>query len=145
MSNHDSANAPGLPSRRRFLARATAGVAGGLVASTALGQPANVLGQPSAISESPDPIFALIEDHRLAFAYANEPGVSEEETAVRVTIEDAKLWVLAETEPQTIEGASRLLDYIANYDNGCMLTAEMHCVAMQNVANALAGMEGRHV
>jgi hypothetical protein len=75
-------------------------------------------------------------------AYANEPGVSDEETAARVDSEEAALWALAETEPQTIEGASRLLDYIANYDNGCLLTAEMHCLAMLSVASALRSIGG---
>lgn len=122
--------------RRRFLSQAAIAIAGGAVAGAAL--PAG-----GALA-SADPLIALIEDHRRAFAYANEPGASDEETAARVAAEDAALWALAETEPQTIEGASRLLDYIANYDNGCFLTAEMHCVAMQTVANALAKMEGIH-
>ena len=40
MSKLDSANTIGLPSRRLFLTRATAGLAGGLVAAAALAAPA---------------------------------------------------------------------------------------------------------
>jgi hypothetical protein len=58
MSKLDSANAIGLPSRRLFLTRATAGLAGGLVAAAALAAPAL-----AALPAAPvvDPVIALAE------------------------------------------------------------------------------------
>jgi hypothetical protein len=128
-------------SRRRFFllvghagaaAAATATLANGLKATAAIAGPAS------------DPALALIEEHRRAFAYANERGTSEEECGRRVDLEDEVLWRLAETEPTTIGGARALLEHIADYDSGCMLTAELHCAAMSSVAAALAKMEAAH-
>jgi hypothetical protein len=58
MSKLDSANATSLPSRRLFLTRATAGLAGGLVTTAALAAPAL-----AALPAAPvvDPVIALAE------------------------------------------------------------------------------------
>jgi hypothetical protein len=144
MSKSISANGGAMPpadqpnSRRRFfllvgkagaVTAVTAALATGLKASAALAGPTK------------DPLFALLEAHRRAFAYANEKGTSEEECDRRVDLEDEALWRLAEIEPTTIAGARAMLEHIADYDNGCFLTAELHSVAMKSIAAALAKME----
>ena len=60
MSKLDSANAIGLPSRRPFLTRATAGLAG-LVTTAALVAPAPAALPAAPVAETPDPIIALAE------------------------------------------------------------------------------------
>jgi hypothetical protein len=143
MPNTVPANGEAMPvanrSRRRFFL-AAGNVAAVAAVTSALARNARTA-SPSAI----EPVLPVIEEHRRAFAYANERGTSEEETGRRVDIEDEVLWRLAQTEPTTIAGARMLLDYIADYDNGCMLTAEMHCIAMKTVAAALAKMEAGNV
>jgi hypothetical protein len=61
MSKLDSATAIGLPSRRHFLTRATAGLAGGLVAAAAIGGPAVASLPAEPVAETPDPVIALAE------------------------------------------------------------------------------------
>ncbi len=61
MSKLDSANATSLPSRRLFLTRATAGLAGGLVTTAALAAPALAALPAAPVAETPDPIIALAE------------------------------------------------------------------------------------
>src|SRR5579872_2340373 len=143
MPNTIPANGEAMPaanrSRRRFFL-AAGNVAAVAAVTSALARTGRTASPPAI-----EPVLPALEEHRRAFAYANEKGTSEEETGRRVDIEDEVLWRLAQTEPTTLAGARLLLDYIADYDNGCMLTAEMHCIAMKTVASALAKMEGANV
>ena len=90
-----------------------------------------------AATNEPDPIFAAIAAHKSIFAWASESDTTEEETDRRVVLEDEAFWSLAQTEPTTIRGVITLLEYVAAYDNGCFLTAEVPHACMETVANAL--------
>jgi hypothetical protein len=84
-----------------------------------------------------DPIFAAIAKHAGLFAWANEPGTTEEETRRRTIVEDEELFKLAETEPTTIAGCVALLEYMSVYDNACLGTADVLPNCAETVANAL--------
>jgi len=84
-----------------------------------------------------DQIFAAIAKHEGLFAWANEPGTTEEETRRRTIVEDEELFKLAETEPTTIAGCVALLEYLAVYENGCLGTADVLPNCAETVANAL--------
>jgi len=84
-----------------------------------------------------DPIFAAIAKHEGLFAWANEPGISEEETSRRTILEDEELFKLADSEPTTIAGCVAILEYLAVYENACLGTADVLPNCAQTVANAL--------
>ena len=89
------ASAPALPSRRFFLGRATAGLAGGLVAAAAVAQPSLAALPSAAAPESDDPIFALIEEHARAHEFSNARDTANddaEETDRRTGIADTCCW-----------------------------------------------------
>jgi hypothetical protein len=132
----------GLPALNRRSALAKLGL--GLAASTSLA--ATAIAAPDA-GISPDPIFALIEEHRSAVAAVNTyEGEMEEEAFEALDARLSDIWSrLFGTKPKTIAGVAALLSYapescgrddIRLY-NGCKSIVR----AVETAAAALRDME----
>jgi len=117
------------PSRRRFLSHAAGVAAGGAVLALATIPPASAAAAPAGL---PDPILALIEEHKKANAEYGEvcrevvPGTcspdpeKEEQYGARETeVRDD----LATTVPTTLEGILAVLTYVEAVSEG-KLSAE---------------------
>jgi hypothetical protein len=133
------------PTRRRLFAIA-GNASAAVAATTALARPTFAMSAAEFVAGSAaDPIFAAIEEHRRAVAFAYEPGIAEEEFDRRASAEYDVLWRALEIEPTTIAGARRLLEHVAAYDDGLTTDPQLPLLAIRTVAAALAKMEARHV
>ncbi len=89
-----------------------------LLSALTLGTAATVAAAPSiAAAQTPDPVFALLEAHKVAWARFEEQDGSDHEafTAASGAV-DAALDAITSTPPTTVVGMRAVIEYLVELD-----------------------------